>query len=242
MFNNSTVRTRLLAGFLFVAILGAVVAAIGIFNMGKMNAQAERAYASDLLGISAVKEANINLIYVGRATRNVLLATSPADRSKFHAAADAARKTLSEQLDLARPRFFTDAAKRLLAEVDKGLADYDSGRAELARLAADTSPEGHAATVAYLFGPLAQKASYIDEKLGALGANKEKAAEEAAAQASAVYRDSRILMIVLVVCSLSAGVGIGLWITRSLTGQLGGEPAYAADMAKQRSRAANWRA
>ena len=62
MFNNITVRTRLLTGFLLVALLGGLVAAIGIVNMSKMNAQAERAYASDLLGISAVKEANIQAL------------------------------------------------------------------------------------------------------------------------------------------------------------------------------------
>ena len=45
MFNNTTVRTRLLTGFLLVALLGGLVAAIGIVNMSKMNAQAERAYA-----------------------------------------------------------------------------------------------------------------------------------------------------------------------------------------------------
>ncbi|UUZ49445.1 hypothetical protein LP420_03835 [Massilia sp. B-10] len=88
---------------------------------------------------------------------------------------------------------------------------------------------------------MAGKASFIDEKLDELGKNKEKAAAASAAEAAALYRDSRLLMIVLVICSMGAGVGIGLWITRSLTSQLGGEPAYAADMAEARSRAASCR-
>ena len=70
-----TVKTRLLAGFLMIALLGALVAAIAIFNMAKMNAQAEKAYNVDLLGISHLKESNINLVYIGRAMRGVLLAT-----------------------------------------------------------------------------------------------------------------------------------------------------------------------
>ncbi|HEU4844669.1 MAG TPA: MCP four helix bundle domain-containing protein, partial [Burkholderiaceae bacterium] len=228
MFNNTTVRTRLLTGFLLVALLGALVAAIGIYNMSKMNAQAERAYASDLLGISAVKEANINLIYVGRASRNVLLAKSAEQKATFHASADQAQKDMVAQLATARPLFRTEAAARLFAEVDKGVAEYAAGRAELMRLA--DGPD-NAAAIDYLFGPLAARANFIDEKLGALGANKEKAAAASAAEAASLYRDSRTLMIVLVVCSLGAGIGIGLWITRSLTRQLGGEPAYAAEMA-----------
>ncbi|UUZ55015.1 MCP four helix bundle domain-containing protein [Massilia sp. H-1] len=126
MFNNTTVRTRLLTGFLLVAVLGALVAAIGIINMSKMNAQAERAYASDLLGISAVKEANINLIYVGRASRNVLLATTAEHKQKFRAVADQSHKEMSERLAQARPLFRTEAAARLFAEVDKGVADYEA--------------------------------------------------------------------------------------------------------------------
>ncbi|HEY0062499.1 MAG TPA: MCP four helix bundle domain-containing protein, partial [Telluria sp.] len=149
MFQHITVRTRLLTGFLIVALLGALVAAIGIVNMSKMNAQAERAYANDLLGISAVKEANINLIYIGRATRNVLLATTPAQKAKFKDVADGARRALAEHLGKARPLFRTEAAARLFAEVDKGLAEYEAGRAELMRLADNDSAEGHAAAVDY---------------------------------------------------------------------------------------------
>jgi methyl-accepting chemotaxis protein len=78
---------------------------------------------------------------------------------------------------------------------------------------------------------MAGKASFIDDKLDQLGTNKEHAAAAAAADAASLYRDTRLLMIVLVLCSLAAGVAIGLWITHTLTRQLGGEPAYAADMA-----------
>ena len=34
MFANMTVRTRLQGGFMIVALLGALVAGIGVFNMG----------------------------------------------------------------------------------------------------------------------------------------------------------------------------------------------------------------
>ncbi|HEU4844670.1 MAG TPA: methyl-accepting chemotaxis protein [Burkholderiaceae bacterium] len=231
MFNNTTVGARLLAGFLSVAILGAIVAAIGIVNMGKMNAQAERAYASDLLGLSASKNANIDLIYVGRAMRNVLLATTPAEASKYKGVADEARHMLDKELATARPLFYTAAAKRLLAEIDQGLSDYDSVRAQLMSMAADTSAEGHVAAVEYMFGPVAAKAKVVDDELNELGAVKQKTAAAAAADAATAYHESRLLMVVLVLFGLAFGVGIGLWITHHLTRQLGGEPAYAAEMA-----------
>ncbi|MBK3816561.1 methyl-accepting chemotaxis protein, partial [Paraburkholderia aspalathi] len=47
-----------------------------------------------------------------------------------------------------------------------------------------------------------------------------------------LYMESRNLMIALVIFSTLAGIGIGMWLTRSLTRQLGTEPAIAADLAK----------
>ena len=231
MFNHMTVRTRLLGSFLLIAILGAIVAFIGIVNMAKMNTQAERAFASDLIGISESKEANIQLILLGRTIRNVLLASTPEEKAKFAAEAEAARVTMQKHIGAARPLFVTDAAKAMFADLDKGLAEYEAGRQELLKLSADDTPEGKAAAVAYLLGPLAQKAAYADHKLSEIGHNKEKAAAASAAQAGKVYTDSRTLMIALVLGSLAVSVAIGLWITRALALQLGGEPAYAAEMA-----------
>ncbi len=227
MFNNLTVRARLLAGFLLVAFLGAIVAGIGIVNMARMNEQAVRAYQNDLLGISTTKEANIDLIYIARAMRDVLLAQQPEQRARFAGMADEARKTLSKHLEAARPLFRTPEARALLSDIDTGLAAYDSSRAELLKLAADDTPEGKNMAISFMFGPLAQKADYVDQKLTALGDNKEVAAHASADQATAIYHSSRSMMIGLVLASLGLGIGIGLWITRSLTGQLGGEPAYA---------------
>ena len=231
MFNDVKVRTRLLAGFLIVALIGAIVAGIGIFNMARMNDQAERAYANDLLGISATKEANINLIYIARSMRNAMLSSEAGDTAKHFDAAAGARKTLQQHLDASRPLFRTEAARHLFADIDRALAEYDTARAELVKMVQDESPEGKAAAVAFLFGPLTQKASLVDNKLHALGVNKEKATAASAAEAGRMYADSRTLMVALVVIGLVAGIGIGLWITRSLTRQLGGEPAFALKVA-----------
>ena len=231
MFNNLTVKTRLLAGFLLVAMLGAAVAGIGIVNMSKMNAQAEQAYANDLLGISSSKEANINLIYIARGTRNVMLSTTSEDKQKFAGMVETARKALHERVEVARPLFRSADAKVLFADLDKGLAEYEAGVQELLKMTGGETPEEKAATIAYAFGPLAKLATYVDDKLTEIGVNKEKTAAAAAVEAANVYQQTRLLMLVLVVASVLGGIGLGLWITNSLTRQLGGEPDYAVQAA-----------
>ncbi len=233
MFNQLTVRARLLTGFILVAIAGALVAAIGIVNMAKMNHQAERAYADDLLGISATKEANIDLVYIARDSRSMVLSRTPEERAKFAAASDAARKDMGEELAHARPLLRAEESKRLLTELDRDLADYDASRSQLGTLLKDDTPEAKSAATDFIFDTLAPKAKKVDDLLTRLGEIKEKTSAASAAESGQLYQDSRTLMIILVLGSLGAGIGIGLWITRSLTRQLGGEPAYAAQVASE---------
>jgi CHASE3 domain sensor protein len=122
MLNNMTVKLRLLAGFVLVALLGAAVAGIGAYNMGTMNQHTQDNYKYHLLGISAAKEANINLIMIGREVRSALLSSTPEDKRKFSAAAEAARAQLREQLDVARPLFRSAKGKAFVAEVDQAMA------------------------------------------------------------------------------------------------------------------------
>ncbi|MFP5392025.1 MAG: methyl-accepting chemotaxis protein, partial [Gammaproteobacteria bacterium] len=230
MLNNMKVGTRLLTGFLLIAVLGALVAALGVYNMSTMNTAAKRAYESDLLGISMSKEANINLIYVGRSVRNVLLASPeqrPAQIEKLYSA----RKSMQDFLDKARPLYYTEAARALFASLDSNLAEYDRLLAKMIEMAKVDTPEGEAAATEYLFGTLAPKGNVIDDQLTELGKIKEKLAAQSAATADQTYHATRNLSIGLVLASLGLGVGLGLWITRSLTRQLGGEPAYAAEAA-----------
>lgn len=231
MFNNMTVRTRLLAGFLLVALLGAIVAGVGIFNMAKVNNQSEHAYSNDLLGLSASKEANINLVYIARANRNVMLASSPEDKAKYIGLGDAARKEMQDQIAVARPLFRSPESASLFATLDKQLAEYEAGRQELLKLTAGESPEEKAAAIAYLFGPIAKLADAVDKTLDQISENKEKTAAASAAEAASVYVSTRTLMLALVAVSITAGIGLGLWITGTLTRQLGGEPAYAVEAA-----------
>jgi methyl-accepting chemotaxis protein len=231
MFTHLTVRARLLSGFILIAILGAIVAATGVTNMSTMNDDAKRAYQSDLLGLSALKQANINLVYIGRAMRNTLLASTPEDIGKFSGIAESSRVEMQRQLAIARPLFHTDAAKLLFQELDQALADYADGGKQLLALNAMQSEDSHAEAVAYSFGPLGVLGNKADDKMSALSANKERAAEREAAEAEAIYTHSRTLMTALALVSLGAALALGLWITRTLTGQLGGEPAYAVRIA-----------
>jgi methyl-accepting chemotaxis protein len=231
MFATMTVRTRLLGGFLIVALLGALVAGIGVFNMARMNEQAERAYHVDLLGISSLKQANINMVYMGREIRSVLLAPDAAMRTKFDGTAEKAHQEIIRQLNIARPLFRTDAGRALFAEVDRAFTEFEARFVQLRALSRVEGDAGHIAAAAFLFTDYKQSADLFDSKMELLSRQKEQAAADSAQETADIYHNTRALMLALVLGSLAIGVAIGLAITRSLTRQLGGEPGYAAEVA-----------
>ena len=80
MFAHLRLRARLLLAFSALIGLAAVVAAFGINGLFRLNTVNNDLYEKELLAISFVKEANINLIYAARARGQLALATSDADR------------------------------------------------------------------------------------------------------------------------------------------------------------------
>ncbi|RZJ84659.1 MAG: methyl-accepting chemotaxis protein [Massilia sp.] len=233
MFNQMKVGTRLIAGFLALTLLGAIVAAIGIFNMSRIKDANNVLYERELLGISHVKEANINLIYIGRALRNVLLASTDKDRQVALAAVETARTGMNTNLDKARTLFVTEKGKRMFAELDQHVRNYETHIAQASHLAMTDSLQETRASVDYVFGTMAPIANDVDGRLTELTRLKEQLASAAANDATVLYESSRSLMLMLVLGSAAAGIALGAVITRGLTRQLGGEPAYASAIASR---------
>jgi methyl-accepting chemotaxis protein len=231
MFRNMKVGTRLILCFLAVALLGAIVAGIGITKMDQMNEGAKRLYLKEMLGLSYTKEANIDLIYVGRALRGAMLAPSEAQREESFAHVEKYKKAMQDNLDKARPLFYTDEGKRAFADMDAQLREYEHHIAELTKQIKAEPINAQRASVDYLYNTFTAPSNAIDDKLSQLARFKEERARAGNLENKGRYESGRSLMVILVVCTGITGVALGLLITRSLTRQLGGEPAYAAEVA-----------
>nr|WP_314607538.1 methyl-accepting chemotaxis protein [uncultured Janthinobacterium sp.] len=231
MLNQMKVGTRLLAAFFCVALLGAIVAGIGIFNMGKIDTMAGQMYNHELLGLSYIKEANIALIKVGRARSNFLLATTSEERAGRQADIAKYLEENKSNLDKARPLFVTPAAKELFARFAAVEAEYVATMQQALILAAAEPLAQRSVQLVELLNKTRLHADELDGVLDKLSLQKEARAKAAAEQASGVYQASRSFMIALVLGSMAAGLALGALITRGLTRQLGGEPAYAVRIA-----------
>ncbi|OXC78317.1 methyl-accepting chemotaxis protein [Caballeronia sordidicola] len=231
-FRNMKLGTKLISAFVLVCSIGAVVSGIGIRNMSQINDEGDKVYHLDLVGLSLTQRANIDLLEAGRSLSNAILASSAEQRAGF---LDRSEKNLArarDALDKARPLYWSEKGKAVFAELDQSWRDYAQAFKDMGIKASTAPLQDRSELTENLFGNFRQKVNKVDELMNTLVSRKQEDAKEAAESNQNLYVESRNLMIALVIFSALTGIGIGAWLTRSLTRQLGTEPATAADLAK----------
>jgi methyl-accepting chemotaxis protein len=231
MFSRMKLGTKLIGGFLLVAALSLVVGSIGMWNSDRINTMADNLYEQDLLGLSYIKEANINLIYMGRARGNLLLASTQEERAKQIAALAKYRKAVDDYLDKAKPLFVTDKAKAIFAAFGKNWEEYEKDTQHLLAIMATEKLAQNNEVVTQAALRMRERGNLLDDQLSDLSRLKEERAKAASEEANAVYKNARNLMIAAIALALAFGISLGMFISAGIKRQMGGEPADALEMA-----------
>jgi methyl-accepting chemotaxis protein len=233
MFGNLKIGVRLIAGFMLVAAISIVVGAIGISSSGKINDLAVAMYEQDLLGISYIKEANINLIYVGRGRANFLLANSEQERKLRLAIIDKSRAGLTDNLLKSRPLIIGARAKELFDKVDKAAQDYLADtQAALAQAANERVDQPRSAALLATFELVRAKENMLDDMMTELIVLKNERAKEAAAETATLYDNSRTLMLSAIAIAVLLGSALGFFLSRGVTRPLATAVAAANRLAE----------
>ncbi len=233
MFKNMTVGAKLISGFLALSVAGAMVAGVGIYNMSLINDKAGDIYNKELLGLSYIKEADIEMVSIGRARGNVLLSTTEEERTTNKENIKKYTASLEKNLEKARPLFFSDRAKVLFDQYAAVSQDYQKDMWQALALADKEPLQQRSAELTAILAQTRVHANKLDDVLSELSEQKEKRAEQAYAESEELYKSSRAIMLALVILSAVSGLLLGVLITRGLKRQLGGEPDYAAGIASR---------
>ena len=230
---NLKLSTTLIGGFVVVALFSLLVGLFGIRNMSIIDQMAEDLYERELMGISHVKEANINLIYIGRDWRNALLAPNADDRAKAKAAAAEHIKVVKDRMDKARGMFVTEEGKAAVKKVDDSFPVYIATLEKMLALTDKAAMATRSEDMTVMIASLGSAANIVDDEMTKLSESKEQLAKKAAAETSALYQSSKMLMLLFSFGSLALGITIGVLLTRRIQKQVGGEPADIAALATQ---------
>ncbi len=216
-FFNLKIGTKLLAGFSILCAITAFVGIEGNSNMGTINDMLNNLYAKELLGLSYIKEANINLIDYGRAEKNYLLATSAQGRQQFESSMATFENMMMSNISKAEPLYTTREGKDLLAKFKSEWSQYKSVSEQVVQSGDANTLAGEKDAIKLSEGKGRELSNLVDTTLTELSRVKAKEGQDAYNQSDVIYADSRRFLILLIIGGLGFGLSIGILISRNIT-------------------------
>ncbi|MDX1670140.1 MAG: MCP four helix bundle domain-containing protein, partial [Limnobacter sp.] len=225
--NTLTIRTKIVV--LTAVLISASVLAgyFGISGSGQINEQADEMYQTDLLGLSAIKEANIGLLGSARAIRSYLLAlTDPSIDAPPHLASlERFRGIISENLDTVRPLLKTEESKAKLKELEKSYATLVTLQDKALDLAKQEVERGltlqKRESVSFVMNNVRTESDRVDDLMTEFGNLSEANAAKASQATTAVYENVRTLIVTSTLIGTAIGLLIGLYVVGSVNKTLG---------------------
>ncbi|MEH3023648.1 MAG: methyl-accepting chemotaxis protein [Pseudomonas oryzihabitans] len=217
MFKNFRIGTRLIVSFIAVAAISLVVGLVGLNNSGQINDLATQLYERELLGLSHIKEANLNLVFIGRARSNFLLATSDEDRVRAQAEVKQGLANVREHLARARPLFNSEASASNFREIDELLTSYTSQLDKAMDMARDRALREADPALDNQLLNVRRYGDQVGTLMTELSKRKEQNASDANDLTDQLYERSRIMLMGIIAIGVAFGVLLGFLMSRSIT-------------------------
>ncbi|MFY3774993.1 methyl-accepting chemotaxis protein [Marinobacter salsuginis] len=232
-FTKLKLQTRLILAFLLTALIAAVVGIVGLSNMGNINEMTRTIYEEDLLGLSKIKEANYQLMYVARNNRNLALADTQARKNDVIEEMRSGARLVDDAVESAREHFVSEEALTMFDRAEQLMPEYREGIRRLIEIA-ESEPLGQsAASQAYLFGEFNDISNRLGDTLRDIALYKEESAAAAAGTAAGVFSNSKLIMQSSIAGGVVLALLLGFLIARQIVRQLGGEPDYAVAICRR---------
>ncbi len=221
---NLTVAVRLGLGFGVVMAMLLVVSAVGVSRLGQLDA-ATAVIVSDRW----VKAGQANDIIrqssaIAIALRNMMLTASKEDMARQKERIMESRKAIAGHVEQLKQTVNLPRGKEILAEVLAQREKYIAGQEKLVALI-----EGGAAEDArrFLNNELRPILGSYQAALDSFGKFQAELVDASGKEAHETYQQARTLTIGIVVVALFFAFFVAVWIIRSVTRPLGGEPDEA---------------
>lgn len=213
--SNVKIGVRLIGAFILLLLLTGAVGWIGISVASSLNEQADELYNEELMGLSHAKEANLQLLYIGRFAREYFIARDRATMDDMESRIQNSIKNFKTSHDRASDLYDSEEAIEKWSEVDALFQEAEKGITEslrISRLAGDDA-EG---ALDYYNRNVVPNVERIDAILTDLVDRKEKNAEEAAQLTTAEYEDAFILQSSVLGAAIFFGLIVAILLTMSI--------------------------
>ncbi|MFA6014786.1 MAG: methyl-accepting chemotaxis protein [Gallionellaceae bacterium] len=226
MFKDMKVAVKLGMGFGVVLLLMLVILIAGMTNMASMNSATDQIVNDRYPKTVLVNEVIAKTFDNGRSTRNLLLLDDAAGIEKNREIIQNNRAKIKEALDKLDKSINTPKGRELMSAILQQRDALDPKYEELISLA----NSDRKAAIEFQMKDFAPTNSAYAKALHDMAEFQGGLMEKEGVAAGEAYTSARTLMVSLGIAAALAGMVMAFMITSSLTTQLGGEPAYAAEV------------
>jgi len=218
--NRISLFSRLVFAFIFLALIGALIGAVGVLSTARMNTRAQITYEQDLTGLKFAARAEAAVTYSGRAMALAILAPDEKTRSDLLAQARRYHEEAKANLDKAKPLFTNEQGRDLSNLAGIVFEQYASAFTDLANTVEHEKIGEHGRSSALLFGAFADSLAPVGTAIHAMVEWKVSNSKQDADDTQIVFRSSTTLVIVLTLVGMVLAVLMGIAIARSIARRL----------------------
>jgi methyl-accepting chemotaxis protein len=232
MLDNLRLGPRLTLAFLTLILFSIVIGAAGLVGADRIDGKANEMYNRELLGLSYIKEANIELMAMGRARGDYLLATSTAEREHHEQMIKKSSGLALQHVGKAAPLFVSERARQIFAQMDLTWKDYEAETQRVLSLAAQEKLQTRSADLTRAMEQAHQHSEALDAMMTELTQQKEQRARAALDETQRVYTVSRNWIVAVLLAGVVIGMALAWLISRGITRPLGVAVQAANRLAK----------
>ncbi|QEA14526.1 methyl-accepting chemotaxis protein [Comamonas flocculans] len=225
-----TVGKSLALGFALVIVLGALIALAASLRLNSVTEAVRVLVDFRMVNVTLANQIKDNMNLQALSVRNMLLLHEAAELQAQKQRIDEVRAdtaALFQQLDAA---LVIPQVRDILKAAIEARDSYNAAANQAIALALENRDDEGREVLMVQMRPAHEA---IFKALNALVAAQQKLMQESAQEVRQTALSTQVLMLALAAVALSLGIAIAWWLTRSITRQLGGEPAYASYIAHE---------
>ena len=228
-FQQLKLATKLVSSFLVVAIIATIVGGLGIVQLRKSDERTRILYERDTRSVEYVLSVYANFQKIRIKTRDAILANDPAGADAAIAGIAVLTDSINRTLGLYEPLMDSRGDSALYDNLKSARTAYAAARDTVLRYA----KEGNDAAALAANAAGASTVNGYDKAIADMVASALSDAQASAGQIHEAAVSATLVLSLVVAAGFLLAVLLGVFLTRAITKQLGGEPDYAAEVVRR---------
>lgn len=222
-----TVSKKILIAFSILIFIILGISLLSIYELSKVNTMVDNLYEKQLLGISHIKEAQINVLSSQRAEKNLILSKSFSEQTKHAENIKKYNSLVEENIENFKPTVITDEVKQQLNEIEKIWQEVKTQQEKVIEL----NSQGRYNDALQISTENRENVDKLEEDIDKIAEIKDGQGKKDHNEIAEAYLFTRNILIVIMIISITVSGIVSYYISRIISKPIVAMAASAARIA-----------